>query len=466
MDWDELAPLTDEQSESINELQQMITKLSPIVHDIDKTKLKIIEPSVLSTLPSNHKLRDRYKEIQLKQQQLLETKDEKYDDDDDEYDEYKYRQKPPKFNYVNYFINQMKEERNTPLQLTDKQQESWNYLTENANYMRNVVDSISALQNVMKQLNEIYIQNENQCAHIHNKCMHLISEQKELEFESLKLRQMVKYFADYNQIRTRISSPKLIDVLSKEFHNIVIRINECINFLINHKQYAESDEYLKNYQLLRIQCIKLIKHYIQQRLEKAQQDSKKDENNEGQITILEYRAAASLLRPLILLIENESKICENYATLLNDLQKYILNERHNLLAQLVDKTILTYSKTRNTPNLIRASTSYVMMICLREYKLYNEFFDLNLTLKKSLLKTIAISPRLKKRKSKKSYNRSPRLTSMSSNSSSSTRSGSRSPRAKYTYIDHGDSSDDNDDDIHIISGAKRISGLIKDLCSL
>eukprot|EP01084_Bolivina_argentea_P263754 446535_1 len=55
---------------------------------------------------------------------------------------------------------------------------------------------------------------------------------------------------------------------------------------------------------------------------------------------------------------------------------------------------------------------------------------------------------------------------MSSNSSSSTRSGSRSPRAKYTYIDHGDSSDDNDDDIHIISGAKRISGLIKDLCSL
>ncbi len=49
----------------------------------------------------------------------METKDEKYDTNDQD-EEYKYRQKPPKFNYVNYFINQMKQERNTPLQLTNK----------------------------------------------------------------------------------------------------------------------------------------------------------------------------------------------------------------------------------------------------------------------------------------------------------------------------------------------------------
>ncbi len=161
-------------------------------------------------------------------------------------------------------------------------------MTENANYMRNILNSIESLQNVMRQLNEIYTSNQNECAAIHNKCMHLIEEQKQLELESNKLKEMVKYFADYNQIRVRISShPNLIDILSNEFNNIVIRINECIIFLRNNKQYVESEQYLKNYEILRGQCIKLIKHYILQRLEKAETDSEINTN----INILEYRAA-------------------------------------------------------------------------------------------------------------------------------------------------------------------------------
>ena len=100
--------------------------------------------------------------------------------------------------------------------------------------MRNVLNSIENLQNVMIKLNDIYISNQNECQHIHNKCMHLIEEQKELESQSNRLKTMVKYFADYNQIRARIYSPKLIDVLSTEFHNIVVRINQCIDFLTNH----------------------------------------------------------------------------------------------------------------------------------------------------------------------------------------------------------------------------------------
>ena len=64
--------------------------------------------------------------------------------------------------------------------------------------------------------------------------MHLIEEQKDLEKEANRLKTMVKYFADYNQIRARLYSPHLIDVLSKEFNLIVIRINQCIHFLSNH----------------------------------------------------------------------------------------------------------------------------------------------------------------------------------------------------------------------------------------
>lgn len=118
--------------------------------------------------------------------------------------------------------------------MNDRQQESWNYLTENANYASNVLESIQSLQNVLKQLNDIYVSNQNECQHIHNKCMHLIEEQKQLESESTRLREMVKYFADYNQIRARLNSPKSIDALSHEFSHIVVRINQCCDFLTNH----------------------------------------------------------------------------------------------------------------------------------------------------------------------------------------------------------------------------------------
>ena len=118
MDWDELAPLTNEQSQSITQLQQIITELSPIVPDIDKTKIEIVEPSELSSLPSNHKLRQRYKQIQLKQQKILESKQQQEFVDDGE--ESIFTQRVPKFDYVNYFMEQMNQERNTPLQLTSK----------------------------------------------------------------------------------------------------------------------------------------------------------------------------------------------------------------------------------------------------------------------------------------------------------------------------------------------------------
>ena len=149
------------------------------------------------------------------------------------------------------------------------------------------------------------------------------------------------------------------------------------------------------------------------------------------------------------------------------------------MKQLVDKTINEYSKTRDTANLIRASCSYVMMICLREYKLFNEFFDLDLTLKKSLLTTKVTSSK-KRRRRTNSSSVQPRLSNMSSTTTTGSTPGitpgrspgSRSPRspsagpAQYTYADIKGAGMEEDDDVNIISGSKRISTLIKDLCAL
>ena len=215
---------------------------------------------------------------------------------------------------------------------------------------------------------------------------------------------------------------------------------------------------MTNYQLLSNKSIQMIKEFIEQRLSKAKttntEDAKSTNNNESSnnhLNVLEFRAAASRIRPLIELIENEAKACDAYANLLNEVQKMVLNERQLSLKQLVDLTISEYSKTRDTPNLIRASCSYVMMICLREYKLFNEFFDLSLTLRKSLMST-SVTATPSKRMSKV----------LPKTARSEQRTPSKSPPATYSYAQEKN----EENGANIISGAKRISALIKDLCEL
>lgn len=122
MEWDELAPLSNEQSATIDRLQSMITRLSPLVPGIDKSQVTILQPPELSALPSNHKLRERFKEIEQKQQELFHSSRIQMEDDEEAEDEneYKFSQRPPRFDYVQYFVDQMTQQRNTALQLTTK----------------------------------------------------------------------------------------------------------------------------------------------------------------------------------------------------------------------------------------------------------------------------------------------------------------------------------------------------------
>ena len=110
MDWQTMAPLTEQQTQSIADLQQIILREAPTAHNIDKTKVTILPRPELLTLPSNHKLRERYKK------QMEPTQFNLDDDDDND----RYTKRPPKFDYIQYFVDQMTAQRQTSLQLTQK----------------------------------------------------------------------------------------------------------------------------------------------------------------------------------------------------------------------------------------------------------------------------------------------------------------------------------------------------------
>lgn len=192
-------------------------------------------------------------------------------------------------------------------------------------------------------------------------------------------------------------------------------------------------------------------------------------------------------------------ILNRYAALLNDLQQLLLNTRQAELKTQVNETIGKYSANSQLGDLIRASCTYVMMICLREHKLFSEFFDLDLVLRTSLMKTTLVMHKtsLNKQHRKSTLSNTNTTNSSSGNTSGNSRAttpltpqtpigyaplfplnskhnrmigGAQSDRDGVTLGGNGsDSNDDggnDDDDDDDISGDKRISSLLDDLCHL
>lgn len=205
-----------------------------------------------------------------------------------------------------------------------RQRETWDYVSHYCKHYGNILDHIETVSQIVSKLNEIYLSNQTECQHIHNKCIDLIEEQKYMENEANRLRTIVLYFNDYNDMRAKLMNPNLIDVTSNDFNKMVIRIDECILFLTGNKEYKESDKYLQHYKQLRLKCILLIRNFVVNRLNKAKNTAKtnasvsggnaqsQDNNNikavsKSELDILEFRAAATTLRPLIELIENQAQ---------------------------------------------------------------------------------------------------------------------------------------------------------------
>merc|ERR1719295_155989 len=104
---------------------------------------------------------------------------------------------------------------------------------------------------------------------------------------------MVKSFGDYHQLKARLYSGKRIDVLSAEFAAMAQRISQCMRFLSEHPELRESAQFHSLYAQLRDECLSIMRRFVQQRLRKAQQSEKEQDNHSSDTEkdTLEMRAA-------------------------------------------------------------------------------------------------------------------------------------------------------------------------------
>jgi len=236
-----------------------------------------------------------------------------------------------------------------------------------------LVDRIKGLQVVLREMDGKHRDVQSRSEAIRTECSNLLSEQKRLQQDSDSLATDLKYFLDLAPIEGRLKS---VDVLSSEFSKVLSRVDECINFLEEHSEYKEAPQYLESYRSIRRKSLASIKSTFKLHLEKVESSTHGDPLSE--VARIEYRSAAKTIRRVLEVLEMKMDISKEYRSMLLACQRLYLNQRLEVLKVSVNGK-LKLLQSGKVQNLLRASCNLLMSTCVGEYKLYKEFFTVDLS---------------------------------------------------------------------------------------
>jgi len=236
-----------------------------------------------------------------------------------------------------------------------------------------LVNRIKGLQIVLREMDGKHRDVQSRSEAIRTECSNLLSEQKRLQQDSDSLATDLKYFLDLAPIEGRLQS---VDVLSSEFSKVLSRVDECINFLEEHSEYKEAPQYLESYRSIRRKSLASIKSTFKLHLENVETSTGGDPLSE--VARIEYRSAAKTIRRVLEVLEMKMDISKEYRSMLLACQRLYLNQRLEVLKASVNGK-LKLLQSGKVQNLLRASCNLLMSTCVGEYKLYKEFFTVDLS---------------------------------------------------------------------------------------
>jgi len=236
-----------------------------------------------------------------------------------------------------------------------------------------LVNRIKGLQIVLREMDGKHRDVQSRSEAIRTECSNLLSEQKRLQQDSDSLATDLKYFLDLAPIEGRLQS---VDVLSSEFSKVLSRVDECINFLEEHSEYKEAPQYLESYRSIRRKSLASIKSTFKLHLEQVETSTGGDPLSE--VARIEYRSAAKTIRRVLEVLEMKMDISKEYRSMLLACQRLYLNQRLEVLKASVNGK-LKLLQSGKVQNLLRASCNLLMSTCVGEYKLYKEFFTVDLS---------------------------------------------------------------------------------------
>ncbi|KHF97405.1 Conserved oligomeric Golgi complex subunit 3 [Gossypium arboreum] len=265
-------------------------------------------------------------------------------------------------------------------------------------YVNTLTDRIQTCDDILRQVDEtLDLFNELQLQHqavatktktLHDACDRLVMEKQKLIEFAEALRSKLKYFDELENVRIYVTSNfyfQNMNVGNANFLPLLKRLDECISYVENNPQYAESSVYLLKFRQLQSRALGMIRSHVLSVLKRASSQvqaaiqssggnkASLSEGVEASVIYIRFKAAASELKPVLEEIESRASRKE-YFHILAECHKLYCEQRLSLIKGIAHQRISEFAKKEGLPSLTRSGCAYLMQVCQLEHQLFDHFF--------------------------------------------------------------------------------------------
>ncbi|KAL9311616.1 putative oligomeric Golgi complex, subunit 3 protein [Arabidopsis thaliana] len=254
-------------------------------------------------------------------------------------------------------------------------------------YVSTLTERIQTCDNILHQagfqqvdetldlFNELQLQHQGvttKTKTLHDACDRLLMEKQKLMEFAEALRSKLNYFDELENVSSNFYSPNM-NVSNSNFLPLLKRLDECISYIEDNPQYAESSVYLLKFRQLQSRALGMIRTYILAVLKTAASQvqaafrgtggnkTSVSEGVEASVIYVRFKAAANELKPVLEEIESRSARKE-YVQILAECHRLYCEQRLSLVKGIVHQRVSDFAKKEALPSLTRSGCAYLMQV--------------------------------------------------------------------------------------------------------
>ncbi|XP_066327016.1 conserved oligomeric Golgi complex subunit 3-like isoform X1 [Miscanthus floridulus] len=259
-----------------------------------------------------------------------------------------------------------------------------NTLQERVNTCDGILKQVDDTLNLFEELQSLHSSVATKTKTLHDACDQLLVEKQRLIEFAEALRSRLNYFDELENVSSSFYSQNM-NIGNEQFLPLLKRLDDCISYVENNPQYAESAVYLVKFRQLQSRALGMIRSHVLSILKGASSqvqaairssDSGKNivtEGVEASLIYVRFKAAASELKPILGEIESRSSRKE-YTQILSECHSLFCEQRLYLVRGMMQQRISEFARKEALPSLTRSGCAYLMEACQFEHQLFAHFF--------------------------------------------------------------------------------------------
>lgn len=222
----------------------------------------------------------------------------------------------------------------------------------------------------------------------------MLAEQRQNEAVANGIQKHLKYYEPLERVTKRLNAPGAGSVVrSKAFSEMLVELDECIDYMQTHPQQKEADIYRSRYRLLLTRALTMIRtqfvnsvRMTSAEVAKRIADKQLNDTTMSALLYAKFRVEAADMKELGLEIQKRANPAADaepgtegeYQSLMNELHTSFAASRGRLVIPLVRAKLAEIAQAPSTSKdlvaFARSSISYVRGMCLDEFELWGEWF--------------------------------------------------------------------------------------------